>query len=399
MVKLRKEKKNVEGLIVKIFPNKVRNIIGMKFFINFIDEVFESLHDVKTQSRLIIPRMNSKPKAEKIEITMGQRLLQARETLGLSREIVAERLCLKVCTVRAIEEKNSNINSVDPIFLRGYIRSYAKLVKIPEKEILELLDKHMPAKAIVVSPMQSYSLGKTRKKREGWLMKFTWLIIIICIVMVGVWWWQGYKVQKQEIVTMAEQHRSNAAQMPADLSFSTRETVVTKKNNMNTSSTETNMQPATSGIANDVISQAAPLSPLTSETLKNSDTDVNTWSTNLAEVKIVPLPGSITNNSHQEQSIAEEATADTDATSIESGDAIVMNFKGQCWLEVRDAKGKILFSGMKNAGQKLELNGKPPYEFNIGIPANVNLLFKDNSVDLNRFIKANRPAKFKLPGL
>lgn len=76
-----------------------------------------------------------------------------------------------------------------------------------------------------------------------------------------------------------------------------------------------------------------------------------------------------------------------------------MNFKGECWLEVLDAKGKILFSGIKKAGQKLELNGELPYQFNIGIPANVNLLFKGNSVDLNRFIKANRPAKFKLPGL
>lgn len=84
----------------------------------------------------------------------------------------------------------------------------------------------------------------------------------------------------------------------------------------------------------------------------------------------------MTNNSHPERSRAEETPADTDAASLESDDGIVMNFKGQCWLEVRDAKGKILFSGMKNAGQKLELNGEPPYEFNIGIPANVNLLFK-----------------------
>lgn len=359
---------------------------------------FKSLHDVKTQKRSIFPRMNSKPKTEKTEITVGQRLLQARETLGLSREIVAERLCLKVCTVREIEE-DSNSHNVDPTFLRGYIRSYAKLVKIPEKEILELLDKHTPAKAAVVSPMQSYSLGKTRKKREGWLMKFTWLIIIICIAMVGIWWWQGYKVQKQEIATMAEQNRSNTAQMPADPASSTPgEVAETEQNNLNTSSTETNVQPVTSSIANNVVSPA-PKTPLTSETPKNSDINANIESVNPAEVKTVPLPGSMNNNSNPERDRTAEASADTDAANIESGDGVVMNFKGECWLEVLDAKGKILFSGIKNAGQKLELNGELPYQFNIGIPANVNLLFKGNSVDLNRFIKANRPAKFKLPGL
>ena len=349
---------------------------------------------LKTQKRPIFPRMNSKPKTEKTEITVGQRLLQARETLGLSREIVAERLCLKVCTVLGIEE-DSNSQSVDPTFLRGYIRSYAKLVKIPEKEILELLDKHTPAKAAVVSPMQSYSLGKTRKKREDWLMRFTWLIIIICIAMVGIGWWQGYEVQKQEIAAMAEQNRASAAYTPAEPPASVvSESATTEQSNVATPPAEANMPPATSTLANNVVSPA-PKSALFSEIAKNTDISVNIESENPAEIKTVPLPGSMTNNTNPDRVRTEEATADT--ASIENSDGVVINFKGQCWLEVRDAKGKILFSGFKNAGQKLELNGELPYQFNIGIPVNVNLLFKGNSVDLSRFIKANRPAKFKLP--
>ncbi|WP_066282758.1 MULTISPECIES: cytoskeleton protein RodZ [Arsenophonus] len=156
--------------------------------------------------------MNSNHKSEKIEITVGQRLLQAREILGLSREIVAERLCLKVYTVRQIEE-DSNSHNVDPTFFRGYIRSYAKLVKIPENEIIELLNKCTPVKTSVVSQMHSYYLGKIYKRREGWLMKFTWLIIIIFITMIGIWWWQGYKIQKQEITTMAKQGSSDIAKV------------------------------------------------------------------------------------------------------------------------------------------------------------------------------------------
>ncbi|MGP1956227.1 MAG: cytoskeleton protein RodZ [Arsenophonus sp. NC-PE1-MAG3] len=343
--------------------------------------------------------MNSKPKTEKTEITVGQRLLQEREALSLSRESVAERLCLKVCTVRKIEE-DSNSHSVDPTFLRGYIRSYAKLVNIPEKEILELLNKQSPAKIAVISPIQSYSLGKTRKKWEGWLMKFTWLIIIICIAMIGIWWWQDYKVQKQEISTMAEQNRYDTNQIQVDpLSYTSNIVETTEQNNVNTLLIETNNQPATSAIVNNV---ALPTSKttLTSETLKNSDINVNIKSVNPAEEKTVPLPGSATaNNSSLERYRTVKTFADIDYKRIESCNGVVMNFKGESWLEVSDAKGKILFSGIKNAGQKLELNGELPYQFNIGIPANVNLLFKGNSIDLNHFIKVNRPAKFKLPGL
>ncbi|MFP3019567.1 MAG: helix-turn-helix domain-containing protein [Arsenophonus sp.] len=147
--------------------------------------------------------MNNKFKTEKIEITIGQRLLQAREIFGLSIEIIAKQLCLKECIVREIEE-DTNFHGVDPTFLRGYIRSYAKLVKIPEKEIIELLEKHTPQKSGVVFPMQSYSIGIKQKKRERWLMKFTWMIIIISITMVGIWWWQDYREQKQEIATMTK---------------------------------------------------------------------------------------------------------------------------------------------------------------------------------------------------
>ncbi|MDE9500286.1 cytoskeleton protein RodZ, partial [Xenorhabdus bovienii] len=85
-------------------------------------------------------------------------------------------------TVRDIEEDTipSNLTST---FLRGYIRSYAKLVQVPESEILSILDKQMPTKNVKVSPMQSFSAGKKRKKRDGWLMKITWFVIIVLLGM------------------------------------------------------------------------------------------------------------------------------------------------------------------------------------------------------------------------
>ncbi|WP_348666462.1 helix-turn-helix domain-containing protein [Arsenophonus symbiont of Ornithomya chloropus] len=149
--------------------------------------------------------MNITSKTETTEITIGQRLLQAREALGFSLENVAEKLCLKVCIVRAIE--NNNSNDIDPTFLRGYIRSYAKLLKIPEKEILDLLEVNTPKNTITTSPVHTYSLGKIQKKREGWLMKFTWLIMTMIIAMISIWWWQDHKVEKQEIKVMAKKNQ------------------------------------------------------------------------------------------------------------------------------------------------------------------------------------------------
>ncbi|STI47997.1 putative regulatory protein [Escherichia coli] len=53
-------------------------------------------------------------------LTTGARLRNAREQLGLSQQAVAERLCLKVSTVRDIEEDKAPADLAST-FLRGYI--------------------------------------------------------------------------------------------------------------------------------------------------------------------------------------------------------------------------------------------------------------------------------------
>jgi Uncharacterized protein conserved in bacteria len=121
---------------------------------------------------------------------------------------VAERLCLKVSTVRDIEEDKAPADLAST-FLRGYIRSYARLVHIPEEELLPMMAKQAPIRAAKVAPMQSFSLGKRRKKRDGWLMSFTWLILFVVIGLSGAWWWQDHKAQQEEITSMADQSTSD----------------------------------------------------------------------------------------------------------------------------------------------------------------------------------------------
>lgn len=103
--------------------------------------------------------------------TTGARLRHAREQLGLSQQAVAERLCLKVSTVRDIEDDKAPADLAST-FLRGYIRSYARLVHIPEDELLPMMAKQAPIRAAKVAPMQSF-FRQAPQKRDGWLMSFT----------------------------------------------------------------------------------------------------------------------------------------------------------------------------------------------------------------------------------
>ena len=73
--------------------------------------------------------------------------------------------------------------------------------------------------------------------------------------------------------------------------------------------------------------------------------------------------------------------------------ALVMNFTADCWLEVTDATGKKLFSGMQRKDGNLNLTGQAPYKLKIGAPAAVQIQFQGKPVDLSRFIRTNQVAR------
>ncbi len=112
-------------------------------------------------------------------LTTGARLRNAREQLGLSQQAVAERLCLKVSTVRDIEEDKAPADLAST-FLRGYIlpaRIYPLLcasgtysrrrtaARAGKAELLPGLEKQAPLRAAKVAPMQHYGLQKLRRCR------------------------------------------------------------------------------------------------------------------------------------------------------------------------------------------------------------------------------------------
>ncbi|CAI1877188.1 Cytoskeleton protein rodZ [Serratia liquefaciens] len=319
--------------------------------------------------------MNTEASQDKtVSMTTGERLRQAREQLGLSQQAVAERLCLKMSTVRDIEEDNLSADLAST-FVRGYIRSYAKLVRLPEDELLPMLAKQAPLKVAKVAPMQSFSLGKRRKKRDGWLMSFTWLIVFVVVGLTGAWWWQNHKAQQEEIATMADQSSAQLSQnneaQSVPLTDSNADNSAPLADNGSTpvdtgagAAAQQSQTPAVTGSA--TAQQPAVVSP--SQTTLPETTPA---------APTAPLP---------------TADAGVAAPAVDPN-ALVMNFTADCWLQVTDASGKTLYSGSQKSGGKLSLAGTAPYKLTIGAPAAVQIQYQGKPVDLSRFVKSNRVAR------
>jgi cytoskeleton protein RodZ len=81
------------------------------------------------------------------------------------------------------------------------------------------------------------------------------------------------------------------------------------------------------------------------------------------------------------------------ANAAADPNALVMNFSADCWLEVTDATGKKLFSGLQRKDGTLNLTGQAPYKLKIGAPAAVQIQYQGKPVDLSRFIRTNQVAR------
>ncbi|ALB63679.1 FIG021952: putative membrane protein [Cronobacter condimenti 1330] len=315
--------------------------------------------------------------------TTGERLRLAREQLGLSQQVVAERLCLKVSTVRDIEEDNAPADLAST-FLRGYIRSYARLVHVPEEELLPMLAKQAPVRTAQVSSMQTYALGKSRKKRDGWLMGFTWIVLFVVVSLTGVWWWQNHKAQQEEISTMADQSSAelsqNAANSPQSVPLNT---------DTPADASQEQATPPADLPAGDAQATAA-----------NTPQPTPMPSPNAASQQPVVVPPSQANTdtAAQQQNAAQSQLPVGQASTAPASDAnvLVMNFTADCWLEVTDATGKKLFSGLQRKDTNLNLSGEAPYRLKIGAPSAVQIQYQGKPVDLSRFIRTNQVARLTL---
>ncbi|WP_429009876.1 cytoskeleton protein RodZ [Aeromonas allosaccharophila] len=302
----------------------------------------------------------------------GQLLRNAREQLGWTREQVASRIHLRLTLIAAIESDTYDKHT-SHTFIRGYLRTYAKLVGIPEETILAAYDK------LGLTPpdnidMQSFSRRSRQQANDSRLKVVTWLVILVLIALSVAWWWQSTARRSAGDEALAATEMSATSSTPAA-------PAITPPDAINTDPVEgAAIAPtATDVTAPAVVSDAtATLAPASAAV---APTDVNA---DVGTVTDVAVSGA--NGTESNEAVVDPATAPQ----------LKMSFTADCWLDVKDANGKTLFSGLKKANDELVLEGAEPLKFIIGAPMAVKLDYKGQSFDMSRY-NNGRTARFSLP--
>jgi cytoskeleton protein RodZ len=315
----------------------------------------EQPHDLQDDSQAVGP---------------GQLLRNAREQLGWTREQVASRIHLRLTLIAAIESDTYD-KQTSHTFIRGYLRTYAKLVGIPDETILAAYDK------LGLTPpdnidMQSFSRRSRQQANDSRLKVVTWLVILVLIALSVAWWWQSTARRSAGDEALAATEMSATSSTPAG---------VTLPDAVNTDLVEG------AAIAPAATDKAAPavVSDATA-TLAPASADVALTDASAAVGTATDVAVSDANGTGSEEAVVDSATAPQ----------LKMSFTADCWLDVKDANGKTLFSGLKKANDELVLEGAEPLKFIIGAPMAVKLDYKGQSFDMSRY-NNGRTARFSLP--
>ncbi len=274
-----------------------------------------------------VPATLSTVSAVVLASTVGRKLRAAREVASLSLADVAQSLKF---TPRQIEllEADDYASLPGMTVVRGFIRSYAKLLKLDAEALLLMLDEASPSAPVEVRPPDNMGVAS----QPGVLQQLSFsasavVVLVMAGVLLGLWHFLG----SSSLKSFLPETRETKGEPPVKpLS------ALPPGSNLTTLAAE----PASVAAA---AADADPVNPVNSVNSQASDT----------------------------------------------GAALNFVFSGRSWVEVTDASKQRLHTGENPAGSQLKLSGRPPFDLVIGNPTKVTLTYGERVIDLAPHIRAD----------
>ena len=125
--------------------------------------------------------------------TAGSILSSARKGWDLSIEEVADNLNLGTDTIRALES-NEYDNLPGSTFVKGYLRSYAILLRLNPDEVIATIDLEPEKLSKIPSSKRTikfkgYTKSRRKKKGRSFLKGLLFLVIFVGLVLFGLNQW------------------------------------------------------------------------------------------------------------------------------------------------------------------------------------------------------------------
>ncbi len=292
-------------------------------------------------------------------LTSGTRLRKARERLGLAAEDVAGELRLSVSQIKALEQDDYT-ELPGATYVRGYLRSYARLVKVDEDSVLPPLQPEP-----IVRSMHTIARPVQRQTRSGdrWVRLMSYSLGIMLIGLVIVWWRSqgGFDFEKDLLAGLPD---LVAEKVDRDRTVA----IITEKED---TPIQVTVSPAETGISRSELQESKLIASGT------ADTEKRTTPLAMGEQDERPHRKNVS-----PQAVTAAASRKSPTVSAAKVGKIVLKFSQASWAEVRDASNERLLHQSFHAGREVEVVGTPPFSVFLGNAGGVRMEYNGKPFDV-----------------
>lgn len=273
--------------------------------------------------------------------SVGGQLRRAREARGETVNDAGYALKLSARQIEAMESDRFDLLP-GRAFARGFLRNYARYLGLDPAALLADLDRSAASPAVELSPLSNADgvmptgAGSSRSAQGPAAI----VVGVLLLALAAGWFFDWFQMPEDDVAVVdAPLTGPEPTLLPAP------------------------SVPETTGDTVPVEPVAPPPSAADSAAPSAPEPSVAS-----------AAPGTAAS--------APAAATPADAPAASDVGHLVFRYGGESWVEVRDASGKIIYSGTNAPGTSRTIQGKPPFALVVGNAPEVSLEYQGKSLDL-----------------
>lgn len=282
----------------------------------------------------------------------GLVLAAARRAQGLEIADVARQLKLSTGQIEALESGNFD-RLPGPVFVRGFVRNYARLLKLDPDEVWGSMKSAIPVHSPrgALPPSQDIPLPSAQSRRNWPRYAAAVLLLLVALAAYELYLDDGAAVEQPPLQAVAVPAAAPSATSVAPI-------------------------------------QVVPSAPAESAAALPVQIGAMSETGRQADAAGVAAAGAA--------APAEPAASGNPGQPSPAGEhELRLVFDKESWVEIRDRSGRAILSQINKPGTEQRISGLPPFSLVIGNANGVKLIHNDNPVDLAQHTRVD-VARFTL---
>ncbi len=291
----------------------------------------------------------------------GRLIRQARERVDMSLDELSAQTKLPHGVLDALERDDFKTLR-EPVYVRGYYRKCCKSLKLSEETLITAYQRKVgssapssPSKFLLVPDNEVF--GSSGSGSMRW-----WVVLVVVVAILVAIYWYLHNRTTSTAVSPIPVVPSSAIQKPNTPSPTSGEA--------NTGGNAAIAVTATPTSASSSVSDATP---------------------------VEGRPGAVGSMTESLPATRHQNAAAVPSSTSNATQSLTLNFNQTSWVRIEDSTGKMLLTGVIQAGGKKVLAGKPPYAVFLGNAPGVTVEYDDKTVGIQSFIQSNSTARFSVP--